>query len=281
MFCITAWDARLCHVRNCQFVVAGNGALGGPSVSSWIAPDSELIVENCLIVGPGLNLKLRHAKPVKAVLRRSTLLGSSHPFVSFYPGNKIDPPLGEKAARPFQMEISANVVDGPVYFNQYQEYLAKEKALSAAEVEQLLTHLIAWRESRNLYLLPEDCDLLRMSLATPTGKSNPLPRTVPIKTLADWKSFWRMAELDSERGQAKFHGGDGLVARARQTPEQLVPEDFRLCPDSPGYRAGKDGKDLGADVDLVGPGPAYERWKKTPEYHQWLKDIGLSATRNP
>jgi hypothetical protein len=25
-------------------------------------------------------------------------------------------------------------------------------------------------------------------------------------------------------------------------------------------------------VDLVGPGPAYERWKKTPEYQQWLND---------
>jgi hypothetical protein len=24
------------------------------------------------------------------------------------------------------------------------------------------------------------------------------------------------------------------------------------------------------DVDLVGPGPAYERWKKTPEYQRWL-----------
>jgi hypothetical protein len=27
-------------------------------------------------------------------------------------------------------------------------------------------------------------------------------------------------------------------------------------------------------VDLVGPGAAYERWKKTPEYQQWLKDTG-------
>jgi len=24
-------------------------------------------------------------------------------------------------------------------------------------------------------------------------------------------------------------------------------------------------------VDLVGPGPAYERWKKTPEYQEWRK----------
>ena len=44
--------------------------------------------------------------------------------------------------------------------------------------------------------------------------------------------------------------------------------------DSTGYRAGKDGKDLGADVDLVGPGPAYERWKKTLSYQQWLVETG-------
>ena len=62
------------------------------------------------------------------------------------------------------------------------------------------------------------------------------------------------------------------LAKLRATPEKLTPDDFRLRPDSAGYRAGKDGKDLGADVDLVGPGPAYERWKKTPEYQQWLKD---------
>ena len=38
-------------------------------------------------------------------------------------------------------------------------------------------------------------------------------------------------------------------------------------------------QDLGADVDLVGPGPAYERWKKTPEYQQWLKDSGQLKER--
>ena len=71
----------------------------------------------------------------------------------------------------------------------------------------------------------------------------------------------------------RYHGGD-LISRADLTPERLTPDDFRLRPDSPGYKAGKDGKDLGADVDLVGPGAAYERWKKTPEYQQWLKETG-------
>jgi hypothetical protein len=53
-----------------------------------------------------------------------------------------------------------------------------------------------------------------------------------------------------------------------------MPDDFRLRPDSPGYRAGKDCKDLGANVDLAGPGPAYERWKMTLDYQQWLKETG-------
>ena len=30
-------------------------------------------------------------------------------------------------------------------------------------------------------------------------------------------------------------------------------------------------KGRGADVDLVGPGAAYEKWKKTPEYQEWRK----------
>src|SRR5262249_38983073 len=51
--------------------------------------------------------------------------------------------------------------------------------------------------------------------------------------------------------------------------------------DSAGYRAGKDKKDLGADVDRVGPGKAYEAWKKTPEYQQWLKDTGQLRAEAP
>ena len=74
-------------------------------------------------------------------------------------------------------------------------------------------------------------------------------------------------------GRLRYQGG-ALLERLRDTPEKVTPDDFRLRADSAGYRAGKDGKDLGADVDLVGPGPAYERWKKTPEYQQWLKDTG-------
>jgi len=94
-----------------------------------------------------------------------------------------------------------------------------------------------------------------------------------VKSLADWKQFWGGAEVDSLEGRVRYQGGD-LLSKLHVAPEKLTPEDFRLRPDSAGYRAGEDGKDLGANVDLVGPGAAYERWKQTPEYQQWLKDTG-------
>lgn len=94
-----------------------------------------------------------------------------------------------------------------------------------------------------------------------------------LKSLADWQRFWKTGKADAIEGRVKYQGGD-LIAKTALTPEQITAEDFRLRPDSAGFRAGKDGKDLGADIDLVGPGKAYERWQKTPAYQQWLKETG-------
>jgi hypothetical protein len=91
--------------------------------------------------------------------------------------------------------------------------------------------------------------------------------------LDEWKRFWGGAETNSLQERLRFQGGE-LPSRTETELDRLTAEEFRLRPDSAGYRAGKDNKDLGADVDLVGPGPAYERWKKTPEYQQWLKESG-------
>ena len=73
-----------------------------------------------------------------------------------------------------------------------------------------------------------------------------------------------------------------MSTRAASNAEELTRKDFRLLPNSPGYRAGRDGNDLGADVDFVGPSAAYERWKQTPEYGEWLEEAAqaLSALIN-
>ena len=93
------------------------------------------------------------------------------------------------------------------------------------------------------------------------------------RDFADWNRFWKQSDTGSVEGHVRFEAGD-LFQKAAANLEKLSATDFRLRPDSAGYRTGPDGKDLGADVDLVGPGPAYERWKKTPEYEEWLKETG-------
>jgi hypothetical protein len=133
---------------------------------------------------------------------------------------------------------------------------------------------------------PTEADFLRSSLSWKDNRNQFSPGSSifsawsygdfsadGIKDLAEWNRFWRQDDSRCESGKVRYRGGD-LLSRAEKAPEELTPEDFCLRPDSPGYRAGPDGKDLGANVDLVGPGAAYERWKKTPEYQKWLKEMG-------
>jgi hypothetical protein len=77
-----------------------------------------------------------------------------------------------------------------------------------------------------------------------------------------------------------YEGGDllGKLATARR---EITVADFKLRPGSPGYRAAQNGKDLGADLDLVGPGKAYERWKQSPQYQEWRQETGQSGISRP
>ena len=70
--------------------------------------------------------------------------------------------------------------------------------------------------------------------------------------LQDWNRFWGLTDTGSTQGLIRYQGGY-LHATARANAEQLTPEDFRLGPDSAGYRAGPDGKDLGADMAFAWP----------------------------
>ena len=139
-----------------------------------------------------------------------------------------------------------------------------------------MADLVAWREGHNLY--PSTVPFMATQRILPTGWT-PFEPLVGADRLDEWRKF-ASPEAGKLRGKAVFAGGD-LWGQAFASPERLMPKDFRLRADSAGYQAGKGKKDLGADVDLVGPGKAYERWKKTPDYQQWLKETGQSADRRP
>jgi hypothetical protein len=146
------------------------------------------------------------------------------------------------------------------------QFIDRQSAFDAQELESLLPGVLAWTDDRNLYpLRPLKLGLLGISIGYA-----PQP-TTRGKDFADWQRLWQSSDADVLRGEVRYAGGH-LLTKAESSLERLTAADFRLRSDSPGYRAGKDGKDLGADIDLVGPGPAYERWKQTPGYEQWLKD---------
>ena len=100
-----------------------------------------------------------------------------------------------------------------------------------------------------------------------------------IKTLAEetdlasesWEKIWGAKEVDSLQDRPRYQGGD-MRARPLVVPSPLQAHDLKLTPDSPGAGKGDGGRDLGADAKYVGPGPAYELYRKTPDYAVWLKD---------
>jgi hypothetical protein len=100
------------------------------------------------------------------------------------------------------------------------------------------------------------------SIVPTSGKGRPLGE---ITTAAEWKEFWKLGATNSVAGKIAFRRP---LSPSEPNPERLTPQDFRIDPDAPG------GKARGAAVDLVGPGTAYETWKKTPAYQEWLKDSG-------
>jgi hypothetical protein len=124
----------------------------------------------------------------------------------------------------------------------------------------LLPKLLSIQDQGNLYALRGEGFLTVIRAKTEPASYHP--------SLADWIQFWSIAKSTSLVGKPIYQGGN-VYAR---TPDQLTPADFRLANSSPGKGKGGDGKDLGADVDRVGPGKPYEEWKKTDEYRKWQKE---------
>jgi hypothetical protein len=248
-------------LRNCEFLCTdGSIAFGGDC-----SVGQRWIIENCVQAGGGFNFSYVAAdlKKVSIHVTNNTMVCDNNAlYANLFPDASALLTGGSEP--PVRIEASGNVfatLGSLVNLEQSQP-----KPLSATEAEAALRRLLAWQGRGNLYSL----DQAFLSL---TVQWKPLEPATPVKSLADWKRFWGGAEVDSLEGRVRCHGGN-LLTKLRATPEKLTPDDFRLRPNSAGYRAGKDGKDLGADVDLVGPGPAYERWKKTPEYKQWLNETG-------
>src|SRR5262249_43556847 len=93
-----------------------------------------------------------------------------------------------------------------------------------------------------------------------------------IDSLAEWNALWKLDNTETVGGAIRFQKE---LSPQMAAPENIAPQDFRLQPATPAN------KDFGTDVDLVAPGPAYERWKATPAYQQWVKDTNQAGATRP
>ena len=247
--CIYCFDDAV--LKNCLLIPQRKAAAGWQPRT----PAPRFVVENCVFTD-GLAISDGRSLTPSAELRQNTFLG--YGAIGY---TLIREPSGQDAK--FQITAVRNVFEASRYPLGLSYAVDLGRALNSVEAKALFLRALHWQEDSNLYLASDP--FLRMT-GPDVGKA-----VFEIADLAGWHRFWGLENTGSTVGVIRFQGGN-LLARAKSHPEQLTPEDFRLQPDSAGYRAGPDGKDLGADVDLVGPGEAYERWKKTPEYQQWQQE---------
>jgi hypothetical protein len=229
------------------------------NVDIWAAHASEmdLLIRNSILAGDmGFNLSVPK-KPAKTTIRflHNTLAVNIPLDLGFWgPADWI-----EKGNEPpsVLLEFSGNVLGG----QQVGRMIWREETgvRTAERAKTGLKSLMAWKEEKNLYPL-------QPFLVSSQG-SDPAPVTI-LDKYEDWRKFWGVTTPPPLQGQPVFEGGDVL----NKDPKETLPAGFRLAKDSPGKGAGPGGKDLGADVDLVGPGPAYDRWRQTPEYQKWRAD---------
>jgi WD40 repeat protein len=254
----------VCDVRNCAFLTPDAAAWW------WCGSGGRLTIANCLHNGFH-SLVMTYRGPLRDVtidLRRNTFAANEILLFSLVaPGIATD---DDPNANAVSLHASENVfcsLGALLQFNQTAEFLANNKEkLRPNEAKDLLRRLVRWHDDRNVYAPRSHYGAFT--------KANHNESVGDFNTLADWLRFWGFVESRSLQTSARAKSEDFLARVRTFAAERVSPADFRLQSGSPGYRAGKDGRDLGADIELVGPGAAYERWKQTAEYHQWLKGAG-------
>jgi serine/threonine protein kinase len=256
LYCVQT-GATVLRVRNCELYIPTE-----VSISSW---GRTIELDNCLHLGR-LALGFDSIKARSGIrISRNTLVTNNSQLIHVHFGVDLDTLADVGTGKKVKLEATGNIFDS-VYVLQFGEGDFRTTPIEPDQAEAIFRSALAWTGKENVYTAS------REFYFTWSQGNRVLPNHGP-QDLEGWRKFWNSPETGSVEGRIHYQGGD-LIARLIDEPEKLTPDDFRLRADSAGYRAGSDGKDLGADVDLVGPGPAYERWKKLPQYQDWLNETG-------
>ena len=251
----------ICVLSNSSHVVARNAEFlkpAGPVFWRWNNPTAtKYMVTNC-IWNHGQLLSIRHqiAAPIEVSVAHSTATGIGPMFVTYSDSDQA--PLDEIV----NVIASSNVINNDIVIST-AALDDDVEPYSDEEAEAVLRGRFQWADDDNLFGGGG-----KVIALIGDNYVKGIRRGTPSDDLDDWRHLWGSAEHDAQAGIVRFRGGD----LHRRDLNGLQPDDFRLRPDSAGYQAGPAGQDLGANIDFVGPGAAYERWKQTDEYRHWREE---------
>lgn len=274
-----AFDGSTVEMRDCEFIGAG---------LVYLAPlRGQIVLDNCIYIGGAL-MRLQPCpswrgdqvvRDLTIQISRSTFIGGAPMYLLLDNLPKLDG--DQHNTKPIQIKMNMSVVNNSnrVFgLGLSPDFVKKHEPLTVTEVDAVLRQLIDWHGRQNVYTTrPQYC----YGYTDREGK-----KFIHFQKEEDWQKWPGTNDKEAIHGPIRYQGSNppkmNLLKRLDVAPLTLAPADFRLASDSAGKGAGPNGKDLGADVDFVGPGEAYERWKKTPEYKAWRKKTDeLMKARNP
>jgi hypothetical protein len=223
-------------IRHCLF----GGETGAAIVASYCATNDQIVISDCVFAGTRSAFVVDREQVDAASALRVRLSHNTFASVPLRWNYRV-------LTKRLHVEAEGNLIAGrPVL----QIWDTPRETAWQGPLKKL-----EWVGRRNLY---------------PSGEPLVVLHTTPVTDSASldaWNRLWDKPEKGSRVGDAKFKGGDA----SRWSPAAGEADFWHLLPESAGKGAGESGRDLGADADLVGPGPAYERWKRTTEFQERRK----------
>ncbi|HWY86635.1 MAG TPA: protein kinase [Gemmataceae bacterium] len=240
-------NARNCEIRNSQLLADNAWAPVG------IFGPNKVTIVNSVIANRGEAIQIETGKPFGYIdldLDGNTLFGREVFRVTF----KTPVPLDAEtisSGRKLNIRGKSNVMIGTTEGKEFLsvstrvpvDVWAPDAVARALRQGTDLQSEGDWHAARPSFLSVLDPNLEE--------------HEVPAADLPEWDAYFAAGKVVFP-GTFRFSGGN-LFNRVATEVENLRPGDFRLEQGSPGKGAGL--KDAGADVDFVGPGAAYDRWR--------------------
>jgi Protein kinase domain len=233
------------------------------AIDCGLANRTRMVIQNCWLGGRYALALYQFGKPARDAeveITDNTFVAATSIWDHRFHQDPVD--SDKEAFRSVRVKAVGNVFHSRRWFG-HVAYGDTDKPYRPDALADWYRAHITWEARDNLFAV-------KSYFLVFTEFGNHMTQEGTWKTSKDWQAFWKVEKNAGIEGAPRFAGGD-LLARLEKDPLSLTPADFRLEKGSPGQGTAPEGKDLGADVDCIGPGPAYEKWQTTPQYQDWRK----------